>query len=305
MRNLDTGQTISVSSSGDGVFRILNLLPGRYSLRAERDGFQPIDRSGFVLNAGEVFAAEFAMLSVPAPPKPELPEPPLEPPYRNLPAAPPEGLPEILPPQIIPPRERVFTPVPDRWKFDWPDYHRYGPRDEVPYVKGHWYDPFNRNKLKGDYPIFGQSTFLSLNLVSDTAVTGRKLPIPSGLGSDDPDSAEFFGRMGQFALSQNFSFSATDQRHNAGKSGHSTPHCSCTCAMKRVRFARATCSADGVHSGCSLTLVIRSLVIPSEAACHPEERSDEGSGPGRVITSSAQIPRFARDDSHFTLWANR
>jgi len=106
----------------------------------------------------------------------------------------------------------VFTPLPDRWKFDWPDYQRYGPADknaEAPYVKGHWYDPFNRNKLKGDYPIFGQRTFLNLNLVSDTAVTGRKLPVPSGLGSDDPDSAEFFGRMGQFAYSQNFSFSAT------------------------------------------------------------------------------------------------
>jgi hypothetical protein len=208
MRNLDTGQTLSVSSSGDGVFRILNLPPGRYSLRAERDGFQPLERSGIVLNAGEIFAAEFALAPVPAPPRPVLPEPPLEPPYRTLPAAPPEGLPEILPPQIIPPRERVFTPVPDRWKFDWPDYHRYGPRDEVPYVKGHWYDPFNRNKLKGDYPILGQRTFLNLNLVSDTAVTGRKLPVPSGVGSDDPDSADFFGRMGQFAFSQNFSFSA-------------------------------------------------------------------------------------------------
>ena len=208
MRNLDTGETLSVSSSGDGVFRILNLPPGRYSLRAERDGFQPLDRSGIVLNAGEIFAAEFTMQAVPAPPKPALPEPPREPPYRTLPAAPPEGLPEVLPPQIIPPRERIFTPVPDRWKFDWPDYHRYGPRDEVPDVQGHWYDPFNRNKLKGDSPIFGQRTFLNLNLVSDTAVTGRKLPVPSGVGSDDPDSADFFGRMGQFAYSQNFSFSA-------------------------------------------------------------------------------------------------
>jgi len=161
-----------------------------------------------VLNAGEIFAAEFTMQAVPAPPKPALPEPPREPPYRTLPAAPPEGLPEVLPPQIIPPRERIFTPVPDRWKFDWPDYHRYGPRDEVPDVQGHWYDPFNRNKLKGDSPIFGQRTFLNLNLVSDTAVTGRKLPVPSGVGSDDPDSADFFGRMGQFAYSQNFSFSA-------------------------------------------------------------------------------------------------
>ena len=207
LRNLQNEQSVSATTSGDGVFRILNLPPGRYALRAELDGFQRIDQTVVVLNG--VLAVELTMTPVPAPPRPAPPEPPPGEPYRILPAPPPEGLPEVLPAQIIPPREGVFTPLPDRWKFDWPDYQRYGPRDEAPYVKGHWYDPFNRNKLKGDYPIFGQRTFLNLNLVSDTAVTGRKLPVPSGLGSDDPDSAEFFGRMGQFAYSQNFSFSAT------------------------------------------------------------------------------------------------
>ncbi|HLW75809.1 MAG TPA: carboxypeptidase-like regulatory domain-containing protein, partial [Bryobacteraceae bacterium] len=210
--NLESGQMVSAVSSGDGVFRILNLPPGRYALQAERDGFQSVQQTGIVLNAGDVFAADFTLQPVPAVPRPAPPEPPQQPSYRILPAPPPEGLPDVLPPQIIPPRERVFTPVPDRWKFDWPDYQRYGPADEkaeTPYVKGRWYDPFNRNKLKGDYPIFGQSTFLNLNLVSDTAVTGRKLPVPSGVGSYDPDSGQFFGRMGQFALSQNFSFSAT------------------------------------------------------------------------------------------------
>jgi hypothetical protein len=209
LRNLDSGQTISAVSSGDGVFRILNLPSGRYALRAGRDGFQPVDRTGIVLSAGDVFAGEFTLQRIPVPPRPAPPEPPPQPPYRTLPEPLPEGLPQILPSQIIPPRERVFTPLPDRWRFDWPDYQRYGPADESPYVKGHWYDPFNRNKLKGDYPILGQRTFLNLNLVSDTFVTGRKLPVPSGLGSDDPDSADFFGRMGQFALSQKFSFSAT------------------------------------------------------------------------------------------------
>lgn len=197
---------------GDGVFRFLNLTPGRYTLQATLDGFQRIDRTFTVLSGVDTFALELIMTPVPAAPHPVPPEAPPQPPYRTLPQPPPEGLPEVLPPQIIPPRGRVFTPLPNRWKFDWPDYKRYGPIDEkaeVPYVKGHWYDPFNRNKLKGDYPILGQSTFLNISLVSDTAVTGRKLPVPSGVGSDDPDSSDFFGRMGQFALSQNFSFSAT------------------------------------------------------------------------------------------------
>jgi hypothetical protein len=212
LRNLESGQTVSTTSSGDGVFRFLNLPPGRYALQAVLDGFQRIDRTFTLLSGVDTFALELTMMPVPAPARPAPSEPPPQPPYRTLPQPPPEGLPDVLPPQIIPPRERVFTPIPNRRKFDWPDYQRYGPIDEkaeVPYVKGHWYDPFNRNKLKGDYPIFGQGTFLNLNLVSDTAVTGRKLPVPSGVGSDDPDSPDFFGRMGQFALSQNFSFSAT------------------------------------------------------------------------------------------------
>ena len=198
------------------MFRFLNLVPGRYALQASLDGFQRVDQNVVVLSGVDTLAVELTMTPVPVAPRPAPPEPPPQPSYRSLPQPPPEGLPEVLPPQIIPPRDQVFTPLPDRWKFDWPDYHRYGPIDEnaeVPYVKGHWYDPFNRNKLKGDTPIFpqllGQSTFLNVNLVSDTAVTGRKLPVPSGLGTYDPDSGQFFGRMGQFEFSQNFSFSAT------------------------------------------------------------------------------------------------
>jgi len=209
LRNLENAQIVSAITTGDGVFRVLNLAPGRYALQASLDGFQRIDQTVVVLVGIDVLAVELTMTPLPAAPRPPPPEPPAQPPYRTLPQPPPEGLPDVLPPQVIPPRERVFTPLPDRWKFDWPDYQRYGPQDEAPYVKGHWYDPFNRNKLKGDYPIFGHRTFLNVNLVSDTAVTGRKLPVPSGVGSDDPDSADFFGRMGQLALSQNFSFSAT------------------------------------------------------------------------------------------------
>ena len=65
------------------------------------------------------------------------------------------------------------------------DYHRY-PNFEVPYVKGHWYDPFNRNKLKGDYPIIGNQTFLDITFTSDTFADGRRLPVPSGFGSASP-----------------------------------------------------------------------------------------------------------------------
>jgi len=81
-----------------------------------------------------------------------------------------------------------------------------GRRMRRPSWPGHWYDPFNRNKLKGDYPIIGQQTFLSVSATSDTFVTRRRIPIPSGLGSVDPDSQEFFGKFGQTAVSQTFAF---------------------------------------------------------------------------------------------------
>jgi hypothetical protein len=78
----------------------------------------------------------------------------------------------------------------------------------VQFTPGHWYDPFNRNTLKGDYSILGQRTFLNLLLASDTFVDGRRLPTTSNLGSADPDADPFFGRFGQFFLAQNFSLSA-------------------------------------------------------------------------------------------------
>ena len=78
---------------------------------------------------------------------------------------------------------------------------------DVPYVKGHWYDPFNRNRLKGDYPIFGQRWFFNFTGTSETAVDGRRLPLPSGVDTERPDSGEFFGRGEQALLTQNLRFS--------------------------------------------------------------------------------------------------
>jgi hypothetical protein len=128
--------------------------------------------------------------------------------YRNLPSQPPpadEG--EAKPLSPIPTDDQVFEAVPNRWAYEFPDdYHRY-PNFEVPYVKGHLYDPFNRNKLKGDYPIVGNQTFLDITATSDTFADGRRLPVPSGLGSASPGESQFFGRFGQFFLSENLAFS--------------------------------------------------------------------------------------------------
>ncbi|MFN6052283.1 MAG: hypothetical protein ACK47R_15760, partial [Planctomycetia bacterium] len=59
-----------------------------------------------------------------------------------------------------------FIPVPDRWRLGFPALDRYGnghPRTvDYLYQLGHWWDPYNQNVLKGDYPLLGQHTFLNI-----------------------------------------------------------------------------------------------------------------------------------------------
>ena len=224
LQNLETGRSLPATTNGDGSFRYLILAPGRYQIKATRDGFLPFAQGDMKLEAGDVFPLTFAMSAAASgiegvreiPRLPELgpkpPQPPQEPAtsstYRNLPAEPPPAdTGEAKPLSPIPADEEVFQAVPNRWAYQFPDnYHRY-PNAEVPYVNGHLYDPFNRNKLKGDYPIIGNQTFLELSATSDTSVDGRRLPTPSGLGSASPGESQFFGRFGQFFISENLGFS--------------------------------------------------------------------------------------------------
>jgi hypothetical protein len=224
LQNLDTGGSLAASTNGDGSFRFVNLTPGRYQLKATREGFLPFSQNNINLGAGDLFPLMFTMPAaasdsdgmreIPRLPDlgPKPPAPPQEPStsstYRNLPSQPPPGdTGEAKPLSPIPTDSQVFEAVPNRWGYDFPDdYHRY-PNFEVPYVKGHWYDPFNRNKLKGDYPIIGNETFLDVTATSDTFADGRRLPLPSGLGSASPGESQFFGRFGQFFMSENMAFS--------------------------------------------------------------------------------------------------
>ena len=208
LRNVSSGETLRTSTTGDGVFRFLNVPPGRYDLQAELAGFTAFERSGIDLRTGEVFAIEAALkpIAIPTPPRVETPA---APPSRTLPEtdlAPPPG--EAVPSEPLPAAEKVFTPLPDRWEYDFPPYHRYSPPGETPFVKGHFFDPFNQNKLKGDAPIIGQRTFLNVTLVSDTFADPRQLPVASNVDTARAGSPNFFGHSGQFFLNQDFSFSA-------------------------------------------------------------------------------------------------
>ncbi|MDQ2947208.1 MAG: carboxypeptidase-like regulatory domain-containing protein [Acidobacteriota bacterium] len=215
---------LSLQTTGDGVYRLLDLPPGTYDLTIESAGFEIFRRSAIDLKAGDLTTVSVNLQALATGPENPrgiprqpgmgpLPEsPPAEAvqtgPYRTLPQASTAELSgERLPLLPLAADEAVFTAVPNRWGLDYPAYKRYDASGEYPIVVGHLYNPFNRNKLKGDYPIFGNQTFLNVTLASDTFVEGRRLPTPSGIGSDSPDSARFFGRFGQFFTSENLSFS--------------------------------------------------------------------------------------------------
>jgi len=93
-----------------------------------------------------------------------------------------------------------FILVPDRWRIGIPDDPRF--------KKGSKWNPYGQNVLKGDYPIIGQHTFLVLLGESDTKFNAKRLPVPSDVSSQNPDSAEFFGRGRQYSPIQNFLISA-------------------------------------------------------------------------------------------------
>jgi hypothetical protein len=110
-------------------------------------------------------------------------------------------------PQTQPDRREVR----DRWRIGFPEYDRYGDKGargrDIPFNKGHWYDPYHQNKLKGDYPIFGNKVFMILSGVSSTDIELRRTPTPSDVSSARPGSAEFFGRPEALAVNQIFQFS--------------------------------------------------------------------------------------------------
>jgi len=74
-------------------------------------------------------------------------------------------------------------------------------------VKGRWHDPYNQNVLKGDYPIFGQNTFLVLTATTDNFVEAARLPTPSGVSTANVQAQNFFGRGERFVAIENLRFS--------------------------------------------------------------------------------------------------
>jgi hypothetical protein len=190
-----TRDVARTTTTGDGVFRFLDLPPGEYTIAIARDGYAPLTRGGLRLAASELVTADFTLTSTAAAPaaKPIDPGPPT--PYGTVvrPGPAPESAAATAPPD-----DNVFVPVPDRWNLNLPEWNRYGERGDHPYVSGHWWDPYNQNRVKGDYPIAGKRTFLTFTALSESLLEGRNLPVPSGVSAQRPGSERFFGRGGSY-----------------------------------------------------------------------------------------------------------
>jgi hypothetical protein len=202
LRNLKTGQTFSGTASGEGVFLIFPIQPGHYELRVTAPDYGPFVIADLSFQPNDVVTLEISLVTMAAiearsrlPRQPEL-GPALsasgeesfgayrefhhrldaDPAYVLNPAA-----------EILPPVADVYNKVPDRWQLQQPEYRRYDARGEYLYTKPRWYDPFNRNKFKGDEPIWpsklGQQTFLNLTATSETFFDGRRVPSPSNVST--------------------------------------------------------------------------------------------------------------------------
>ena len=214
-----SGAHYTTLTGAEGIFRLRDVLLGTYEVTLTKPGFKTLLIPRLELAKPELSTLKLQMQALtalapenkgpsglpgtprtPAVAAPTAPYPGMNPPASRV-AAVEAGA------EPIPPESANFSPQPDRWDTAMPEWRRYEQQRDAPYVKGHWYDPFNRNRLKGDYPIFGQRWFFNFTGTSETVVDGRRVPLPSGVDTERPDSGDFFGRGEQALLTQNLRFS--------------------------------------------------------------------------------------------------
>jgi len=225
LHNLQTGQSFLTSTSAEGVFRLFPLPPGHYEVRVEAQNYAPFVLADLLLSANEIATLDISLMTSAAVEArsrlPRLPElgtaltagaPASFGTYREfrhrLDSDP--NYVENLSPAMLPPATDVYHTVPDRWALRQPDYKRYAQKGEYIYIKPHWYDPFNRNRFKGDEPIWpellGQQVFLNVTASSNTFFDERRVPSPSNVSSARPGSSGFFGKGEQEFVDQTLRF---------------------------------------------------------------------------------------------------
>ncbi len=220
LRARQTQVTLQTTTDGEGIYRLNNLPLGDYDVTVSDEEFAPAS-AVLSIRPGELQVLDFELKSI-VPPTDTSPGPvgipgaartaPL-PPADDSGSFPIFRTPESETPPVLNAAEAVpnerdnFAIEPYRWTVEMPAWQRYGKSGEFPYVTSHWYDPFDRNRLKGDTPIFGQRWFFNFTGTSDTETDARRLPTPSNVAAEEPGSQNFFGRGEEFAADQQFRFS--------------------------------------------------------------------------------------------------
>ena len=99
----------------------------------------------------------------------------------------------------------------DRWRIAFPEYDRYGDKGargrDIPFKRNRWYNPYDRNVLKGDFPIIGNDYFMILSGVSTTGVEIRRTPSGNNVSSTEPNSNNFFGRPESLSVNETIQLS--------------------------------------------------------------------------------------------------
>jgi hypothetical protein len=208
---ISAGSPAEGRSGNDGIVRVLGIAPRKYQITFELNGYNCLAENNVEFNRGEAIVidvklhASFIAKAIPGPQD-----------QRKIPES--QGrqeeageyqelfrrsVEELQAELQITPDKQYMTPDPDRWDTSMPSWNRYDQRKgEYPYVSSHWWDPFNKNRLKGDKPVLGQNTFFNFTGVSTTAVDARRLFVPSGISAQNPGSTQFFGKGGQFFLEE-------------------------------------------------------------------------------------------------------
>ncbi|MEO8033883.1 MAG: hypothetical protein ABI837_05580 [Acidobacteriota bacterium] len=106
------------------------------------------------------------------------------------------------------PHPESYQEMTDRWRIAPPPFELdENPRGRKIGDRGATLDPYNRNLLKGDIPIFGKDWFFVLTGVSDTLAESRTLPTPSGVSAVEPTSIGVFGKDAQNVFNENLQLS--------------------------------------------------------------------------------------------------
>ncbi len=208
--NQVTSKVIRASVAGDGHYA-LRVQPGAYRLSVELPYLAKFDKAknygehaliredsleNVIVSDGKETTIDFAV------------EKQAEIPPVNIPERRPPGAAGQTGVASEPQTQTDRRSVRDRWRIGFPEYDRYGDKGgrgrDIPFRKGHWYDPYNQSWLKGDYPIIGNKTFMIISAVSSTTIDLSRTPKPSDVSSVRSGSAEFFGQPEQLAVNQIF-----------------------------------------------------------------------------------------------------